>query len=255
MGIVGCNLKGGLGNYMFQIAATVAYGLEHHKDPTFNLNSAQQIHRHTSEYKTNLFRSLNEGCFKADAVYYEPSFSYNKIPPSEGNLWLEGYFQSELYFIGREESIGQIFSETPDIKSYIDNKYENLLEEGVTSVHVRRANYLDNPNHPAQSMDYYSACMEELGGKFLVFSDDPAWCKENFKDYNATFIEGEEDFIDLHLMARCTNNIIANSSFSWWGAWLNKNKSKKVTAPARWFEGHASRNDTSTLLPEEWICM
>ena len=101
-------------------------------------------------------------------------------------------------------------------------------------------------------MDYYSQAMEKMGGPFLVFSDDIAWCKDNFKGFDITFVEGEEDFIDLYLMARCRNNIIANSSFSWWAAWLNPDPHKKVIAPAMWFSGDLQGCDTSTLLPQQW---
>jgi hypothetical protein len=79
--------------------------------------------------------------------------------------------------------------------------------------------------------------MEVVGnnGLFIVCSDDMAWCKDNFKGANFVFIEGEMDIIDLLIMSKCKNQIIANSSFSWWSAWLNTNKSKKVIAPAQWF--------------------
>ena len=250
--MISCNLKGGLGNYMFQIAASVAYGLEHNKESVFSFKSAQQMHGNALSYKNNLFRKLKEGPLMGDAIYYEPSFSYTKIPPCKKNLLLDGYFQSELYFMDYEEQIRNIFSEPHHVKSYLDNKYGKSLGGSPCSVHVRRGDYITNPRHPTQSVEYYSQCMEEIGGPFLVFSDDIEWCRENFKVDQITFIDGEEDYMDLFLMGRCNSNIIANSSFSWWGAWLNPNREKTVIAPATWFEGGLEGCDTSTLLPKEW---
>ena len=87
---------------------------------------------------------------------------------------------------------------------------------------------------------------------FLVFSDDIEWCKNNITGDNIVYIDSEIDYIDLYLMARCDNNIIANSSFSWWGAWLNKNENKKVVAPTLWF-GQVVGEDTNDIIPENWI--
>ena len=89
--------------------------------------------------------------------------------------------------------------------------------------------------------------------KFLVFSDDIEWCKQVFDD-DFNFIEGEEDYVDLLLMARCKHNIIANSSFSWWGAWLNRNNNKRVIAPKKWF-GSVANLDSKDLLPKGWITL
>ena len=86
----------------------------------------------------------------------------------------------------------------------------------------------------------------------LVFSDDIDWCKGVFRGDRFTFIEGEKDYIDLYIMSQCKNNIIANSTFSWWGAWLNKNKNKKIVAPKKWFGSLISHN-TKDLIPKEWI--
>lgn len=252
MGRVSCNLRGGLGNYMFQIAASVAYGIEYGKECVFSFKSAQQMHKNAHSYKKNLFRKLKEGPLVGDAIYNEPYFSYKKIPPCEKNLLLNGYFQSELYFLPHEDKIREIFSEPAHVKSYIDNKYGTSLEDSPSSIHVRRGDYTTNPRHPTQSTEYYSQCMEEIGGSFLVFSDDIDWCRANFKGGHITFIEGEEDFMDLFLMSRCNNNIIANSSFSWWAAWLNPRRERTVIAPSKWFEGDLEGCDTSTLIPKEW---
>ena len=86
----------------------------------------------------------------------------------------------------------------------------------------------------------------------VVFSDDIPWCKENLIFDNIIFIEGNKDYEDLWLMSLCEHNIIANSSFSWWGAWLNENKNKKVVSPLNWF-GQQSNTNQSDIVPESWI--
>ena len=87
---------------------------------------------------------------------------------------------------------------------------------------------------------------------YLIFSNDIEWCKKNFIGNQFIFIEGEKDYIDLWLMSLCKNNIIANSSFSWWGAWLNTNSDKKVITPKNWF-GPAINHSTQDLIPEKWF--
>jgi hypothetical protein len=87
---------------------------------------------------------------------------------------------------------------------------------------------------------------------FIVFSDDEKWIKENIKGKNIIYIQRNHDYIDLYLMSQCNHNIIANSTFSWWGAWLNNNQNKKVVAPTKWF-GVNKKLDTKDLIPETWI--
>jgi hypothetical protein len=98
--------------------------------------------------------------------------------------------------------------------------------------------------------------MKKMGNDkyYIIFSDDISWCKENLSFLNnKIFIEGNTDFQDLYLMSKCKNNIIANSSFSWWGAWLNTNKDKIVIAPKKWFGISNSHLDTSDLYCNNWV--
>ena len=101
-------------------------------------------------------------------------------------------------------------------------------------------------------MEYYSQAMKHFPDtNFIVFSDDIQWCKENFKGEEFTFIE-EDDYIELYLMSMCRHNIIANSSFSWWGSYLNQNEDKIVIAPSKWF-GTDGRLKTENIYGEGWI--
>ena len=141
------------------------------------------------------------------------------------------------------------------VKEIIETKYSDLLSVRTTAIHVRRGDYLKFPqHHPTQTVEYFLAGVELLKDKtdkFLVFSDDIAWCKANFKFDNIVYIENEKDYIELYLQSLCNNNITSNSSFSWWGAWLNENNNKVVIGPNKWF-GSAINHDTSDVIPETW---
>ena len=125
----------------------------------------------------------------------------------------------------------------------------------VLSIHVRRTDYLSNSaNHFNLDFDYYEKALEYFDTEqVIVFSDDPEWCKQQkiFSDDRFMISESGDNKIDLCLMSMCNHHIIANSSFSWWGAWLAK--SKKVVAPSTWFGPNNADKDTKDLLPKSWI--
>ena len=110
--------------------------------------------------------------------------------------------------------------------------------------------------HPQQSLDYYKQAIETVGPDktFVIFSDDIEWCKQNLDFIGSKFfISGNKDYEDMYLMSLCNNNIITNSTFSWWGAWLNKNENKIVISPKIWFGKNNSHLDTSDLYCDKWI--
>ena len=125
--------------------------------------------------------------------------------------------------------------------------------ENTVSLHVRRTDYVNLQNyHPIAAIQYYKDALDLIEhDKVVVFSDDINWCKKNFKFNNMVFIEGNSNIEDLYLMSMCNNNVIANSSFSWWAAWLNKNEYKKIVAPKVWF-GPAAPSDKD-IIPDTWI--
>jgi len=132
----------------------------------------------------------------------------------------------------------------------LENKYGNV--SNYTSLHVRRTDYVQKAGfHPPCSMEYYEKALSIIEGNVLVFSDDLDWCKETFLGDRFTFISGNRDYQDLFLMSMCKNNIIANSSFSWWGAWLNTNLNKKVIAPKKWFGPHL-KESSDDIYPNTW---
>lgn len=252
--MISCYLQGGLGNYLFQIAATVSLANENNDTPIFSDTDLYYLHRNFSTYKNNIFSKIKfiSGPFPRANVYHEPCFQYREIPYSE-NLLLIGHFQSEKYF--KHVNMNDLLEPTDEIKNYVKTKYTSILNQTTCSIHVRRGDYLKYPNHhPACDISYYNNAISKMpnGTKFLVFSDDIQWCKDKFiGDFE--FIEGEQDVIDLYLMSLCNHNIIANSTFSWWGAWLNQNKNKLVIAPKIWFGPGKGDVNTNDILPENWV--
>ncbi|MBG6174941.1 hypothetical protein IWQ55_002766 [Labrenzia sp. EL_208] len=178
--------------------------------------------------------------------------------------YLVGYWQSEKYF---NEIAGQIRhdfslkSEFTPARSAMHSKIKASADP--VSVHVRRGDYVTNPRanaiHGTCEPDWYAAAMMQMQDQydnleFFVFSDDIAWSKANLPDYPATtFVEPQgdgRDVEDIHLMAACKSHIVANSSFSWWGAWLNPRPNKKVIAPRKWFR--SAEMDARDLIPDSW---
>lgn len=250
-------LQGGLGNQMFQISAAVALALENDDQAVFDASKhyLPLQGRRCENYADNIFRNVKFANIQnIENIYNEPSLSYSKIP-YKNNLQIRGYFQSEKYFVNHEKEIRNLLAPSLEIEKYIDSKYgHDLSKSNIASIHIRRGDYLKfSDTHPPCTKEYYAACFRELPSDttYLVFSDDPVWCEGNFKSDRFKVISGEEDYIDLYLMSKCQNNIIANSSFSWWAAWLNDSKGKKVFAPKRWF-GPTGSADTGDIVPEVW---
>jgi hypothetical protein len=187
----------------------------------------------------------------------EGGFHYTPIPKIEGNIKLIGHFQSEKYFINHKNEILKLFEIDDITKNYLLEKYGEILNQDTCSIHVRRGDYLGLQNHhPIQPIEYYQKAINIIGEEnhFLIFSDDIKWCEENFSFLkNKTFVSDNLDYEDLYLMSMCNNNILANSTFSWWGAWLNNNENKQVIIPSKWFGVSNSHLNTNDLYCNKWI--
>ena len=150
---------------------------------------------------------------------------------------LTGYFQSVNYFKEIQDEIKQIFSPTSDFLNKVNECYPELSCKNTLSIHIRRGDYLSiSDTLPVVDISYINKAIETIGdySKVFVFSDDKAWAKENFNNSNFTVVEDLEDYEELWMMSLCKNNIISNSTFSWWGSFLNKNVDKKIIAPSLW---------------------
>ncbi|MBC8490515.1 MAG: alpha-1,2-fucosyltransferase [Bacteroidetes bacterium] len=183
-----------------------------------------------------------------------------------GNVYMDGYWQSEKYFSDIEDIIRREFTlaESPDKLNF---EFAKRIEKSSSiSIHIRRGDYIEDSEalslHGTLGLDYYSRAINFISEKvrdphFYVFSDDYEGAKRNIKiDYPATFVKynnAEKDYADLWLMSLCKHHIIAHSTFSWWGAWLNNNPDKMVIAPKRWFADEKMNSQTKDLIPEGWI--
>jgi len=261
-GEVSIHLKGGLGNYLFEIACAYAYSLKYNKELVLTVNDSIVVHKHLNVYKNNILTNVKftENHLKNSETYTEPFFHFNEIPKSEGNLYLNGHFQSDLYFKDYRNEIINLFSFPEEQQIAIKEKYKNVLDKNTCSIHVRRGDYLNSPNHhPVISLNYIMKATKQMpeDSVFVVFSDDITWCKQNLPNLpdKFVFIEGNLDYEDLLLMTLCKNNIICNSTFSWWAAWLNTNENKKVIAPKKWFGPAYSQYDLKDLYPSDWISL
>lgn len=250
--VITSELSGGLGNQMFQIAACVSLakrlGYIAMFDPNKHFLPLQG--RKFLTYTDNLyFNLLINHNLPITQEYISEKFNYVQIPDIQPLTIIKGGFQSEKYF--DKFLINNIFRIKPNIKELLINKYGDVTNK--VSIHVRRGDYLKLwPHHIFVGEEYYTKAIEIMGDKeYLVFSDDMKWCKSFFKG-KFDFIE-DEDYNELYLMSLCGNNIIGNSTFSWWGAWLNQNPLKKVIAPKTWFGPGYSHWDTSDLIPQNWI--
>ena len=175
--------------------------------------------------------------------FHQPDFSYCKIPRESGkDLMIWGYFQSERFF--RDPSLVRArFRMSDQRRKYLQGKYGDwLTRPGVTGISVRRGDYMQKPqHHPFVGKAYFKECLSRLSDvqDFIVCSDEIGWCRaffqETFPRRNFLFVEGESVLDQLYVHTLCANNIISNSSFSWWGAWLNDCPTKRVLAPSLWF--------------------
>jgi hypothetical protein len=251
-------LQGGLGNQMFQIAAAYTLSLKLNVECKFDFKASFVSTQGygANKYKDNIFKNVNNGeiNFSTFKQYREPEFKFNELPLVD-NLVLIGNFQSEKYLPENKDELLELFNFEDEINNNIKRiLLEQTKGDTVTAIHVRRGDYLLNPNfHPVCSLEYYKEAIAIIGkGKYILLSDDMDWCKKNFVGEEFIYSPFTNEIEDLYLMMNCDNHIIANSSFSWWGAYLSKNNDNKVIAPKTWF-GPNGPQDTKDIYLNKWI--
>ena len=200
-------------------------------------------------------------------VYFiETKYSDNTtIENTSGNCFLSGYWQSPRYFQTIDNLIRQEFIFPNKLNQENLDRLNEIKNTNSVSLHIRRTDYVNNAAYEVNgicALDYYEKAIDFISKKvvhpvFFIFSDDIEWAKSNLQiPYLCSFISGNNEsnsYIDMQLMSFCKNNIIANSSFSWWGAWLNQNHNKIVIAPANWFVDKILNDQTGDLIPNSWI--
>lgn len=261
-------LQGGLANQIFQWAygkfLSEEYKTPLYLDVYFYLNQFGVTKR---EFSLNKFPNLEYNILPNDRniknwsnepekvriLNISDNYHYSVLDyQPDTHYYLNGYWQSEKYFKKIENIIRENLRPTSEKIKELKGKYNT---DNSVSIHIRRTDYVTSGGyHPVQSIEYYQRGLELIKDyeRVLVFSDDIEWCKNNLNFKNMIFVDGNDDVEDLWLMSLCDHNIIANSSFSWWGAWLNINPNKKITAPEKWF-GDKSNTNYSDIIPENWI--
>jgi hypothetical protein len=205
---------------------------------------------------TPAFLYLGEG------EYFQPNSLVLGGGPPAYLLQVEGHWQNEAYFIDIIATLRQELAFPPFIDSANQAVAEQLRANTrpTVSVHVRRGDYMQNPAFGMCSVEYYERALAYMRQHlteplFFVFSDDLAWARENLPlPVDTTYIDwnrGENSYRDMHLMSLCQNHVIANSSFSWWGAWLNPRSDKLVVSPQVWMDN--PRVMTERVVPTAWI--
>ncbi|WP_305842135.1 alpha-1,2-fucosyltransferase [Photobacterium leiognathi] len=280
------NIIGGLGNQLFQYATAYSYCKKNNKKLVVDVSEFTNYDVHplrldklsiNDEFNKNVkgyfekiyYKILKKVSFLANVSghYFEKGLRYDDLLLKNNKIInLTGYFQTEKYFSSYHDELCELL-----IPSETLNNYQNLIKEMINnsnslSLHIRRGDYLSNPEaqktHGICDINYFNRAVEYLlnnkiidnNTKFFIFSDDIEWCKENISFKNEIiFVSGDSTSPekDMYLMSLCDNNIISNSTFSWWGAWLNQNKEKTVIAPCQWFKEKSL--DSSDIIPAGWI--
>ncbi len=238
---VTCYLMGQLGNQLFQVATTLAYAWDYGAVPLFpRLNDADYRLR---ENRDQFFFRLNASSLpRPHASFFQGALdcgveNAEKIP-FQRDLLLYGGFQSWKLFAHHKDELLEVFAPSEEVGAHLKERYSLLLEEKNTvAVHVRTFNSWlhHSKRHPFLGLEYYAKAMALFPAEaiFVIFSDRIGWCKRYFPllGRRCIFIEGNTAVQDFHLMASLKHQIIGNSSFSWWAAYLNRNPHKIVVAP------------------------
>jgi hypothetical protein len=234
-------LMGGLGNQMFQIAHTLCQGQKHNVRVSFDLNShIPHQGNQPNTYVNNIFRNVTFQSKSRNTIRIsENNWNDSKlIFDSKESIEFYGYFQSSKNFLGYDNFIKEFFQPTDEDKRKIFNLYPELELKNTVSIHVRRGDYSKFTDVlPITDISYFKYVLNLLPEKtkIFIFSDDKNWVKENFKSDNQIIVDGLSDYEELWMMSLCNHNIMSNSSFSWWGSFLNKDENKKVFVPSLWF--------------------
>lgn len=262
--MIGGNILGGLGNMMFVIAA-VENLAKANNDVAYFPNVKSHLAK-VQDDRTRIYP--NSDVLTTDYLKIFKNFKWNDVGNGTGRIFCpfdyspmnyrqgtiyHGYFQTEKYFNNRNHIL-HVFEPSDFVLEQI-KKYEEFLVGETCAIHVRRGDYSLDPQskHHTKDMNWYNSAMNMINAeRYIVFSDDIEYAKQNFIGDKFIFVN-DKDYIELFLMSMCKHNIISSSSFSWWGAWLNKNENKKVIAPIKWFGKIDPGYPDHDIVPDSWI--
>ena len=277
---------GGLGNQIFQYAYAKSLqqkGYEVKIDisafETYKLHGGYQLDKYNIDLPVSTKEENDKFCKNniTSKILKKLGFDFSKKTQEKSLLfdntrlniedddYIEGYFQSEKYFKDIRDIILKQFVINQVVLGYTKEiEYKILSSQNSCSLHIRRGDFINSKNisiHGVCDVEYYINSMQYIEGKakdinYFIFSDDMEWVKESLTIERAIYIESEEKRIpheDVYLMSLCHHNIIANSSFSWWGAWLNQNKEKIVIAPKNWYADEKLESQSGDVVCESWV--
>jgi hypothetical protein len=251
----GLGRHGQLGNQMFQYALLLGIKYKNNIpiviDPQTKETSYLFNFFNLQEYELAEFAPVN--------AYIEKQHSFNsEVFSIDQDTNFIGYFQSEKYFKHCVEVVKKEYTFKEEVLQRVDTFLEPYTGKKLVSVHVRRGDYLVNPTfHPQPLNEYYYNAMDMLDDGNTVFicvSNDRIWCEENLKRDNVIY-QFNDLIFDMCLISKCHDHIIANSTFSWWGAWLGNAPNKRVVAPKTWFGPAAEGLDTKDIYCDDFIIL
>lgn len=270
-------IKGGLGNQMFQYAFFLSIKKKH-PFSIYLFDLTESLYCHSGYQFDYLFHTKTLfpwKVYKRIKKYCPWVFHHTKNISQENSLQFnnqyfkhigtvniyDGYWQSEKYFVESSKKIRSLYHFNEKLLNDSTRQLKSSMKEGAyVSVHIRHGDYLSLSDHLGIcKISYYQKAISHIKTTvkkpfFVFFSDDIHWVKEHFQEENAIYVDwnqGKDSWQDMYLMSQCKHNIIANSSFSWWGAWLNSNSQKIVIAPKQWFK-YSPNYD---IIPDGWITL
>ena len=253
---------GRLANQMFQYASLK--GVARHRGYDFSIPPQQVFGQHDTLVRSselniyNVFDNIKNNNIQVarNPILQERMHEFDEelFRSCPDNVDFFGYYQSPKYFEHIKDEIKNDFKFSDEVESICNEMYESINGKEIVSLHIRRTDYIVNNNHPLQPISYYEKALKlfDKNVQILVFSDDPAWCQEQglFADDSIMISEGNDADVDMCLMSKCNYHIIANSSFSWWGAWLGD--SEKVVAPSNWFADSCADKSVKDMVFGDW---
>ena len=271
---------------MFQYAAGRALSLKHNTELMLDLDAfldsdsnrkynldvfGLKNNYHINFNKSNVIKNKpildwqpSEHKFSNYTIYKQPFISFDpNFANYPNDCYLDGYWQSTKYFLKYEKAISEDFQFNNSIFDEYGDLIDKIVKVNSVAIHLRRGDYVSdrqtNLVHGALDVEYYIDAVDFISDKqlnphYFVFSDDPEWVQANLSTIKPITYMGKlnPDVVDLYLMSVCKHQIVANSTFSWWAAWLNKNPDKIVVAPKKWFSNKDLNNQIGDLIPNNW---
>lgn len=272
---------GGLGNQMFQYAIAKSIAVKNNDSFKLDISDFESYSLHNG-YRLNFFSISGEVATQEDVVslkgrsgtpykilkklrlynfntYYKEKEHtlFDKNVFNYSNVYLDGYWQNEIYFKSIRDILLKEFTLKDGVSENAISILENIKSSESVSIHVRRGDFLKHPDVGVLGVEYYKRAVQLINDKtttpsFFVFSNDIEWCKTNFSFIdNCVFVENDTtELDDITLMSHCSHNIIANSSFSWWGAWLNSNDNRIIISPKKWMVNNPKKYKWAS---DDWL--